>query len=683
MRVLVVEDESRLAALVHHALSEEGIASDIAATGNDASDWLAVARYDAIILDLMLPGMDGIELCRSIRRRENQTPILMLTAKDTISDRVTGLDAGADDYLVKPFAMAELLARLRALVRRPASFAGTVLSVAGLRLDPATRHVESGGAPVELSNKQFRLLEYLMRNPDRVLTRSMIADHVWGYDFPSVTNVIDVHIRALRNAIGDPYPGRRIQTVRGVSVELRAVSAKLPIRWRLTLLYGGALAIALLLFGLLLYAGLRFLLYEDFEERVHAQAALAAAAVQSDVAGISIDAGALQRWQDDDNFVRLFSLHGEIIQNTSTTFGEVPIDSSAIDTAQAGGASYSIEKGGSEPLGIVTAPIRDGGAITGIVQVGMSRSDVDEVLKLLLIALAIAAPIVIGAAAAGGYFLAGRALQPVDSITSLASRLGADDLTSRLELDLPDDELGRLATTFNAMLDRIENAFERQRRFTGDAAHELRTPLSTMQSEIELTLSRSRSPQEYQAALQEVQIDAERLSGIVRALLMLARAGAGALTVEMEPFALDAMMHTVLDQYRDLCRDAGIRVHEEIAPASITADEDLIVQLLVNLLDNAVAHTPPGREITMGNRLEPGTLRIWVSNSGPGIPTEDLPHLFEPFYRVDTGRARQTGGIGLGLAICKAIVDAHDGSIAISSEAESTTRVDVTLPLIY
>jgi len=459
------------------------------------------------------------------------------------------------------------------------------------------------------------------------------------------------------------------------------LSGRLPIRWRLTLQYAALLAVSLLVFGIALYVGLRYLLYEDFEERVRAQAALATAAVQSRDAGLSIDAEALQTWQDDDNFLRLFSLDGEIVQDTSATFGAIPVDSASIDAALAGGMSFGIETSGSELLGIVTVPIRDGNEISGVAQIGMSRSDVDEVLRLLLIALAITAPIVISVAAAAGHFLAGRALQPVDSINSLAARLGAGDLASRLDLDLPDDELGRLATTFNAMLDRIENAFERQRRFTGDAAHELRTPLSTIQSEIELTLSRTRSLDEYRAALGEIQTDAERLSGIVRALLMLARADAGALSIEVERFALDMTLQTALGQYREQAVAAGIRLREETTPASVTADEDLIVQLLVNLLDNALAYTPAGGEIAAGNRGGSGSMRIWVTNTGPGIPPEALPHLFEPFYRVDAGRARQTGGVGLGLAICKAIVEAHGGSITISSQPESTTRAEITLPL--
>jgi DNA-binding response OmpR family regulator len=220
MRVLIVEDEERLAQLIQHALSEQGLAADIAFDGEEALAWLDTASYDALILDLMLPDIDGIDLCRTIRKRGVQTPILMLTARDAIDDRVAGLDAGADDYLVKPFALAELQARLRALSRRPPNAVDTVLEAGGVTLDPAARRVWKNGAEIDLQNKEFRILEYLMRHPGQVLTRAMIADHVWGYDFPSVTNVIDVHIRSLRRKLGDPYPGELIQTVRGAGYRL-------------------------------------------------------------------------------------------------------------------------------------------------------------------------------------------------------------------------------------------------------------------------------------------------------------------------------------------------------------------------------------------------------------------------------------------------------------------------------
>jgi heavy metal response regulator len=222
MRVLVVEDERRIADFISRGLSEQGYAVDVAYDGDEALDWLAVADFDVIILDVMLPVRDGIEVCRTLRERGLRTPILMLTARDAVEDRVRGLDSGADDYLVKPFAFAELVARLRALTRREPAALGTVLQVGDLILDITTREVSRQGMSLELTSKEYALLEYLMRHPNQVLTRTMIAEHVWNYDFDNATNVIDVHIRNLRRKIDDPFPTKLIQTVRGAGYRISA-----------------------------------------------------------------------------------------------------------------------------------------------------------------------------------------------------------------------------------------------------------------------------------------------------------------------------------------------------------------------------------------------------------------------------------------------------------------------------
>jgi two-component system OmpR family response regulator len=220
MRILVVEDEARLAVLLRRGLTEEGHAVDLAADGEEALAWVDVGDYDAIVLDILLPGIDGLAVCHRLRRQRVRTPILLLTARDSVADRVTGLDAGADDYLVKPFAFAELTARLRALARRPPQTHDPVLAAGAVRLDPAAHRVWRGDEEIQLPNKEFRILEYLMRHPNRVLTRAMIAEHIWDYDFPNVTNVIDVHIRQLRRQLADPYPGGMIETVRGAGYRL-------------------------------------------------------------------------------------------------------------------------------------------------------------------------------------------------------------------------------------------------------------------------------------------------------------------------------------------------------------------------------------------------------------------------------------------------------------------------------
>jgi len=221
MHVLLVEDESKLAAFIRSGLAEESYAVDLAASGHDALHSIEKTAYDLIILDIMLPGMDGFDVCRRVRARNPEIPILMLSARGMTEDRVKGLDVGADDYLTKPFEFSELSARVRALLRRrqPRALA---LQVDDLTLDPITRIVKRGERRIELTQKELALLEYLMRNAGQVLTRAMIAEHVWDFTWDRLTNVIDVFINHLRHKLELPHESKLIHSVRGVGYVLRS-----------------------------------------------------------------------------------------------------------------------------------------------------------------------------------------------------------------------------------------------------------------------------------------------------------------------------------------------------------------------------------------------------------------------------------------------------------------------------
>ena len=221
MRVLVVEDEVKMSGLLKRGLTEEGHAADVARTSDDAIWMAAAVAYDAIVLDVMLPGRDGFEVCRTLRERGVWAPVLMLTARTAVPDRVAGLDAGADDYLPKPFAFAELLARLRALVRRGSPRRPSVLQAGDLRLDPARRTVMRGETQISLSAKEFALLETFMRRQGQVLSRYQLLEHVWDFDYEQRSNVVDVYVRYLREKVDRPFGRDSIETVRGVGYRFR------------------------------------------------------------------------------------------------------------------------------------------------------------------------------------------------------------------------------------------------------------------------------------------------------------------------------------------------------------------------------------------------------------------------------------------------------------------------------
>ena len=220
MRILVIEDEKKVASFIKRGLEQESYAVDIVNDGEEGQHYAEINEYDAIILDIMLPKKSGLEVLNDLKVKGVKTPVLLLTARDTVEDRVKGLNLGADDYLTKPFAFEELLARLRALMRRGASGL-PVLRFADLSLDPSTRKAKRGAAEVELTVKEYALLEYLLRNPDRVLTRTLIAEHVWDQSFDNETNVVDVYINHLRSKVDNDPSKRLIHTVRGVGYVLK------------------------------------------------------------------------------------------------------------------------------------------------------------------------------------------------------------------------------------------------------------------------------------------------------------------------------------------------------------------------------------------------------------------------------------------------------------------------------
>lgn len=221
LRILVVEDEPKLNELIVKKLKSQGYSVDACLNGRDALDYFSCAEYDVVVLDIMLPGISGLEILRTIRGRGDDTPVLFLTAKDSIEDRVNGLDRGADDYLVKPFSFDELTARIRVLIRRKSNNVSNILSIADLTVDCNLRTVTRGDIRIELSAKEFAILEYLIHNQGIVLSRDKISRHIWNYDYEGGSNVVDVYIRYLRRKIDDNFEPKLIHTVRGAGYVLR------------------------------------------------------------------------------------------------------------------------------------------------------------------------------------------------------------------------------------------------------------------------------------------------------------------------------------------------------------------------------------------------------------------------------------------------------------------------------
>ena len=455
------------------------------------------------------------------------------------------------------------------------------------------------------------------------------------------------------------------------------------IRLRLTLWYVLLLAVILAAFSAGIYTTLRQNLYEGLDDSVANRANVLLEVVRYEDGAPTL-AGVVPSNDpnEGESFVRVFDASGRVTFDNSVAAGGVAVDRRAVERALTREAHSRNASAGEESLRARTVPIEQDGRVSGVLEVGQSRDDVTETLRTLLVILGFAYPVTLVVASFGGAFLAGRALSPIDRLTRLARRISAEDLGKRLDLQLPDDEVGRLARTFDEMIARLDGAFRRQRQFTADASHELRTPLTAMKGQVEVALSRSRDAAAYRQVLQTVNEDVDRMIRLVGSLLTLARADAGQIALAMEPISLPDLIAGTVEQVRPLAEERGIALKTAPGPPeAVRADEDLMLQLLLNLLDNAIKYTQAGGEVTSGWNTGEGHVDVWVRDTGAGIASEELPHVFDRFYRVDKARSRVEGGAGLGLAISRWIVEAHGGSISVQSAPGQGTTFTVRLPL--
>lgn len=347
------------------------------------------------------------------------------------------------------------------------------------------------------------------------------------------------------------------------------------------------------------------------------------------------------------------------------------------------GYSTQPETENEEEWRVFSQPVLDSnGQTIAWVQAAQSLGSVNDTVEDLRAQLFLGIPLVILFAGFGGYFLANRALRPIRQITKTAQEITARDLSRRLAYRGAMDEVGSLAETFDKMLERLQSSFERERRFTSDAAHELRTPLTVLKGQIEVTLNRQRHPAEYEKKLQELAAQVERLIRLSNGLLFLSRSDQSQLPFNPTSLNLSELLEVLVEQFQPLVLERELKIDRNISDElSVFGDSDHLIRLFMNLLENAFKYAPVGSQITITAAEKPAQTQVIIHNAGPGIPQEHLRHLFERFYRVDADRSSQTGGSGLGLAIAREIVRLHGGEIDIQSEPSQGVTVTVHLPV--
>lgn len=448
------------------------------------------------------------------------------------------------------------------------------------------------------------------------------------------------------------------------------------LRARLALWYLLVLGLVLATFGAGVFLVVRQSLLDGVDAALNSRASTVLGQVGVSASGLRYQGGDAPH-ANAEMAVYLFDRSGRLLHRVAGS-SELPPQPAKLGPALRG-QERSITVAGTR---LYAAGLRDNhGQTYGAIQVIQSLDTIQETQRQLLTVLLLAIPALLLAATLGGVFLAGRALTPIDRITQTAQRIGAGNLRGRLGLAPRDDEVGRLAATFDGMLDRLERAFAQQRQFAADASHELRTPLAVMRSDLDVLRRRPRAVAEHEEFEQRLDEEIARLSALVEDLLTLARADSGQVELEREFVYLDALVDESAGGLRRLAATKGVAVETSLERGvAVIGDPARLRQLVVNIVDNAVKYTPRGGCVRITLAIRNGWPSLEVADTGLGIAPDELPHIFDRFYRADKARGRAEGGTGLGLSIARWCAEAHGGEISVQSRQGSGTTMTVTLP---
>ena len=449
------------------------------------------------------------------------------------------------------------------------------------------------------------------------------------------------------------------------------------LRARLALWYLLVLGVALALFGAGIFVEVRGSLLDGVDTTLHARAALVAAQTDGGARGLRYRGTDLPN-AEAEIAVYIFDARGHLSHQIAGS-ADLPPQPGVLGPALRGEeAAVTVGE-----LRLSMIPVVDGGGhVVGVVQAAQSLDVVHAQINRLLALLLLATPALLLVATGGGVFLAGRALAPIDRITRTARAIGAGNLAGRLGLIPRTDEVGRLAATFDQMLDRLERAFAQQRRFAADASHELRTPLTIIKGDLDVVRRRPRSPAEYEAAIDRVDEEVTRLGALMEDLLTLARADSGQAELAHEFVYFDALVDDVVARLRRLAEAGGLALETRLAgDVAVVGDAARLRQMVLNLMSNAVKYTPAEGRVRVTLTGQDGWVRLEVADTGIGIAPVDLPLVFDRFFRADEARARTEGGTGLGLAIARWTVEAHGGRLTVASQPGKGSVFTVLLPL--
>ncbi|WP_313958591.1 ATP-binding protein [Novosphingobium sp. 9] len=689
MNVLVLEDDEELASFIISGLGEAGHKVHRSSDGHDAYAVLMGTALDVAVIDRMVPGLDGLSVVRRARKEGCQTPVLLLTALGGIEDRVEGLQAGADDYLVKPFAFSEFEARLDALARRPPITASVdVLEVGDIRMDLRRRQVWRAGGLVDLQPREFSLLEQLMRSADRVLSRTMLLDRVWNFGFDPQTNIVETHMSRLRSKLNERGNYNAIRTVRGqvtswpmqrskVGLLLHRIWA-LPRTFRgLTVLFAIAAALVTAILG---DTTLR-LVHHELERRLDAQIQLEIRNlldIEKQGGSQALVMAVRARRTDGISYVAAHAGAMRPIMAYIVTDADgrrVAGDlNAAIPKAGYTEFIHFFRTDGSQGIaqGVNVATGSGGRLVVAADRIVIYR--IDARIEHLFV-MAFCAILLIGALST--YALIHVFRGRVQAFERLAVAVTAGRIEERMPLDGSGVEFDRLSAIVNEMLDRIAALLTNLREVSTALAHDLRTPLSRIRSHIE-RMDRAETDPVKKEGLASVLIEMDTMLELFAGMLALSELDGQAVRNRFEPVDLAKAVSDIAEAHRPAVEDSGRALDIEVSSAQVLGDRALLQRMVGNLLDNAMVHTPDRTIIEAAVCCENGQAVIRVTDNGPGVPQEHHARIFDRLVRLD--RSRSSPGHGLGLSMVAAIATAHGGVAAVRPTRGGFT-IEVRLPL--